>query len=156
MQLSDVSQACDLLNAIIRIGGTTAAETELSEAGFAQRYLTAKNKICCHVALDESGRVYGFQWLGSEPHLEASCADIATFARPDSPVRGTGAALFKATTGFARTQGFDQINAKIRADNVPGLGYYTKMGFVEFSIAAAVPLQDGTPVDRISKRYNLT
>lgn len=156
MQARDVPQACDLLNTIIRIGGTTAAETELSEAVFAQHYLTADNKICCHVALDDAGCVSGFQWLGSEPHLDASCADIATFARMDSPVRGTGAALFLATSAFARAREFEQINAKIRADNVPGLGYYSKMGFVDFSVAQAVPLQDGTPVDRISKRYDLT
>jgi L-amino acid N-acyltransferase YncA len=156
MRATDVAQACELLNAIIRIGGTTAAEAELSETEFTQHYVTADNKICCHVAVDEAGQIAGFQWLGTESHLEAKCADIATFARTVSPVRGTGRALFETTTAFARTLGYDQINAKIRADNVPGLGYYSKMGFIDYSIAQAVPLRDGTPVDRISKRYNLT
>lgn len=155
MQAADVAQACDLLNAIIRIGGTTAAEIELSETVFERHYLTAEKKICCHVALDGPGCVAGFQWLGTEPHLDAKCADIATFARLDSPIRGTGRALFQTTSDFARARGFDQVNAKIRADNVPGLGYYSKMGFVDYSVARAVPLQDGTPVDRISKRFKL-
>ncbi len=155
MQACDIPQACELLNVIIRIGGTTAEEVELSETVFAQYYLTADNKICCHVALDDAGRVAGFQWLGTEPQLDAKCSDIATFARTISPVRGTGRALFRATSTFARARGFDQINATIRADNVPGLGYYSKMGFVDYSVAQSVPLRDGTPVDRISKRYNL-
>jgi hypothetical protein len=29
------------------------------------------------------------------------------------------------------------------------------MGFVDYAVAHAVPLTDGTPVDRISRRYDL-
>jgi hypothetical protein len=30
------------------------------------------------------------------------------------------------------------------------------MGFADHSVRAAVPLKDGTPVDRIGKRFSLT
>ena len=47
------------------------------------------------------------------------------------------------------------LNDIIRADNPSGPGYYTTMGFEDHQVARAMPLQDGTPVDRISKRYQL-
>ena len=81
--------------------------------------------------------------------------DIATFDRIGSPVRGVSTTLFDATKAVAKEAGLTAINATIRADNVPGLGYYSKMGFVDYSVAKVVPLSDGTPVDRISKKYLL-
>ena len=47
------------------------------------------------------------------------------------------------------------INGQIRADNVPGLAYYTKIGFQTYRTIEAVPLRGGRPVDRIYKRYDL-
>ncbi|MFK7752442.1 MAG: N-acetyltransferase family protein [Sedimentitalea sp.] len=151
----DAVEACTLLNEIIRIGGTTAFQTELSVVDFANHYITGDDLICCHVALDEGGQVAGFQWLGAKDTLPEGCGDIATFARQSNPVRGIGSALFAATTAAARTKGLTQINAKIRADNTPGLGYYSKMGFVDHDVARAQPLSDGTLVDRITKRFIL-
>jgi ribosomal protein S18 acetylase RimI-like enzyme len=156
LQLWDVAEACALLNEIILIGGSTAFETPFSEALFRQSYLSGADKICCHVAVDTQARVAGFQWLGTHDKLPDTCADIATFARRSDPVRGVGRALFDATKAFARQAGFAQINATIRADNDQGLRYYTKMGFVDFSVTPAVPLKDGRPVDRISKRCDLS
>ena len=40
-----------------------------------------------------------------------------------------------------------------RADNTPGLGYYGKMGIKEVDRLIAVPLSDGTPVDRVIRRF---
>ncbi|MCF6231722.1 MAG: GNAT family N-acetyltransferase [Rhodobacteraceae bacterium] len=154
MQPGDMVAACAILNQIIRAGGTTALETELDETNFA-RYYAGTDLIANHVALDTQGQVAGFQWLGVNKNLDRSCADIATFTRRTNPLRGAGRALFATTTKFAKNAGFAQINATIRADNVSGLGYYTKIGFVDFSVARAVPLRDETPVDRISKRYTL-
>ncbi|MEX0367993.1 MAG: N-acetyltransferase family protein [Ruegeria sp.] len=155
MMPEDVAAACRILNEIIEIGGTTAFEIPFTEALFAQSYLNGPDKICCHVALDGAGRVAGFQWLGTYDELPSDCADIATFARRNPVVRGVGRALFAVTAETARSMGFASINATIRADNVPGLGYYSRMGFQEHSVAHGVPLRDGTPVDRISKRYDL-
>ena len=41
----------------------------------------------------------------------------------------------------------------IRDSNESGLAYYSKIGFIDYSVNKAVPLNDGTPVDRISKKY---
>ena len=155
MRGADVPGACRILNEIIGIGGTTAFETAFSEDGFAALYLHGDDLVACHVALDADGQVAGFQWVGHNSKLPIGCVDIATFARRDPPLRGTGRALFVATCAFALDAGFAQINATIRADNVPGLGYYAKMGFVDHVVAKAIPLSDGTPVDRISKRFAL-
>jgi L-amino acid N-acyltransferase YncA len=71
------------------------------------------------------------------------------------PRRGTGAALFAATRDEARRQGRRAINAAIRADNTGGLAFYGRMGFEDYQIARGVPLKDGTPVDRVRRRYRL-
>ena len=105
------------------------------EAEFAAMYLHGPDLIACHVALDSEGEVAGFQWIGRHPKLPDDCVDIATFTRRKLPVRGAGRALFAATLEFARTAGYTQINATIRADNVPGLGYYAKMGFADHAVA---------------------
>jgi len=68
-------------------------------------------------------------------------------------MRGVGTALFAATVVRAREVGLTAINATIRADNKGGLAFYTKMGFETYGIARGVPLRDGTPIDRVSKRY---
>ena len=155
IQLSDVPAASAILNRIIAIGGTTAHQVPYDTERFAAAYVSSDDLICCHVALDAAGQVAGFQWLGRNPKLPPGCADIATFARQAPVLPGVGTALFTVTCRVARAQGMKQINATIRADNRPGLGYYAKMGFVDHSVARAVPLSDGTPTDRVSKRFTL-
>lgn len=155
MRAGDVPVACALLNQIIALGGTTAIETPLTEAMFAEAFLNGPNVICCHVVLDGQGVVAGFQGLARYDTLPPECGDIATFTRRTDPVKGAGRALFAATRDVARVVGLHQINATIRADNVPGLGYYAAIGFHDHAVTPAVPLTDGTPVDRLSRRYRL-
>lgn len=156
MMPEDVAEARLILNDIIAAGGTTAFEIPFSDALFAQSYLDGADKICCHVALDDQGDVAGFQWLGRNDALPDDCADVATFTRRNPVLRGAGRALFAETEKTACALGFAAINATIRADNLLGLSYYEKMGFRDYSVAYGVPLRDGTPVNRISKRYDLT
>lgn len=155
MGVADVPAACALLNEIIRIGGTTAFEDEMTEAEFAAHYVTGADLVCCHVALDAAGAVAGFQWLGVGQNLPAACADIASFARVKPKLKGVGRAMFDASVATLRAKGYSQINAKIRADNTTGLGYYSAMGFVDHAVVKSVPLRDGRPMDRIVKRYDL-
>ncbi|MGI9368902.1 MAG: GNAT family N-acetyltransferase [Ruegeria sp.] len=155
MRQEDVPVACNILNQIIAIGGTTAIETPLSDLSFAQSFLDVPGTFCCHVALDQVGEVAGFQWLGSNTALPDGCGDIATFTRRDPILKGAGRALFAETAKAAKKLGMHSINATIRADNHLGLSYYTKMGFKDHSVERGLPLQDGTPVDRISKRIAL-
>ena len=150
---ADGAQMCALLNEIIEIGGTTAAEDVLSLAAFHAHYFEGEGIVSQFVA-EQDGVILGFQKLN---RLNGSdeIADIATFARASNKVKGVGRALFEKTRTTALAAGFSQINARIRADNVPGMGYYAAMGFEPFDVVKAVPLKDGTPVDRMIKRYDL-
>ncbi|GAB5436581.1 GNAT family N-acetyltransferase [Falsiruegeria mediterranea] len=155
MMPEDVAASCRILNDIIEAGGTTAHEIPFSEALFRESFLTGVDLVCCHVAFDAGREIAGFQWLGISEDLPPDCADIATFARQDRAIRGVGRALFAETARVALNLGFAEINATIRADNVSGLAYYAKMGFLDHSVSHSRPLKDGTPVDRISKRFIL-
>jgi len=73
----------------------------------------------------------------------------------NSKIRGVGSALFPVTRVAAEELGLKFINATIRADNVSGLAYYAKMGFETYDRLVQIPLLDGTPVDRIKKRFRI-
>ncbi|WEX88483.1 GNAT family N-acetyltransferase [Sinorhizobium garamanticum] len=151
----DVPTLRAFLNEIIRIGGTTAHETPFTDESFAAHFLNGPGFVSCYVAEDADGRPGAFQGLERWDGLPDGWVDIGTFARPYAKVRGAGTALFAATKAHARAAGFKAINATIRADNSGGLAYYAKMGFVDYKVEKAVPLKDGRPMDRISKRYLL-
>ena len=150
----DSKQLCEILNEIIEIGGTTGFENGLSESDFESDFLHGTDCICCFLA-ESDELVLGFQSLSLHPNLPDDWADIATFARVTPKVHGVGTTLFEATLNFARLQNIHSINATIRADNKSGLSYYSKMGFRDYSIARGILLQDGTPVDRISKQFTV-
>lgn len=150
----DMAQMTVLLNEIIAIGGTTAFEKPVAAQNLEDWYLNA-DAYCCHVAVDSEGDIAGFQALETSDAYGAGIGEISTFARQTPKTPGTGTALFNATVAGARAASLTAINAKIRADNVPGLAYYAKMGFQDHGVIPGVPLQDGTPVDRVLKRYQL-
>ena len=150
----DAAELADLLNAIIARGGTTAFETPFTPGDLDQRYLTGQTVHCCFVA-EQDGQLLGFQTLGTQNFLPPEIGDIATFTRIGITQSGVGTALFAATTARACALGLSAINATIRADNVGGLAFYSRMGFVDHEVVPAVPLKDGTPVDRIRKRFAL-
>jgi len=153
---SDAAELAELLNAIIARGGTTALQTPYTPAHLDEVYLTGPDVLCCFVAVDEAtGRIEGFQTLGRADHLDADWGDIGTFSRVGATQRGIGSALFTATRARAIDLGLAGINATIRADNQGGLAFYEKLGFVDHGLDRAVPLKDGTPVDRINKHYVL-
>lgn len=150
----DAAALADLLNDIIARGGTTAFETPFTPERLREAYLIGPSVHCCFVA-EQHGEVIGFQTLGTQDALPPDIADIATFTRTGATQSGVGSALFAATTARARELGLSAINATIRGDNSGGLTFYCRLGFVDHAMVPAVPLQDGTPVDRISKRYRL-
>lgn len=80
---------------------------------------------------------------------------IGTFARLGRTQRGTGSRLFAATLRLAAARGLAAINATIRADNAGGPAFYGRLGFTDHARRRAVPLRDGTRIDRISKRFAL-
>jgi L-amino acid N-acyltransferase YncA len=149
---ADAGELSDLLNELIRAGGTTALETPLSPAEFTDWFIAGEFPLVCHVAEADS-LLLGFQSLSLYGDPPKGTADIATFARMHPKVKGVGTALFTATRKAAEELGFELINATIRADNVSGLAYYEKMGFETYDRIPQVPLQDGTLVDRVKKRF---
>ena len=148
---ADLPDLTAILNAIIAAGGTTGYETPFTPDSFAEKFLTGPALLSSFCVLDGATPA-GFQVLMRDPRLPPDWASIASFTRRDPPLKGAGRALFAATLARARALGLVAIDATIRADNVPGLSFYTKMGFVEYDRARAVPLRDGTPVDRIHHR----
>ena len=153
----DSPTLAELLNTIIARGGTTALERPFTPERLAQRYLTGPDVLCCFVAVDPStGEPLGFQTLVRENHLPEGWGDIGTFTRVGGTQRGVGTALFARTRERAREIGLAGLNAEIRADNAGGLAFYGRMGFEDYDVKSAVPLADGTPVDRVFKRYALS
>jgi GNAT superfamily N-acetyltransferase len=150
----DAAAMADLLNAIIRIGGTTAHERELGVDRIMQHYITGPAVICCHVAVRDR-RLIGFQSLDRNDKLPDGWGDIGTFVAPDTQRSGAGLHLFEATCVAARAAGVATINATIRADNAPGLGYYTRRGFQDYAADPDYRLSDGMRVGRMSKRFDL-
>lgn len=151
---SDATELAGLLNEIIRAGGTTALETELTADAFDDWFISGQYALACHVA-EASGKLFGFQSLSLFGDPPPGWADIATFARVTPRMKGVGTALFPATRKVAEGIGLKAINATIRADNVSGLAYYEKMGFETYHRVERLPLSDGTPVDRVKKHYLL-
>ncbi len=153
---ADAPELAELLNAIIARGGTTALEQPFTPERLDATYLTGPKVISCMVAVDDvSGRLEGFQTLVREAHLPEGWGDIGTFTRVDGIQRGVGSALFAATRDRARELGMEAINAEIRADNTGGLAFYGKQGFEDYRVEHGRPLRDGTPMDRMFKRYML-
>ena len=150
----DAPGLCDLLNAIVRAGGTTARLTEMTVPEFEDWYINGPHVPCCQVAVAGEVRL-GFQGLSVDNRLPSGWVDIGTFTQQGSAVRGVGTALFATTRDRAATLGFTVINATIRADNMPGLAYYAKMGFRDYKVDRCVPLADGRMMDRISRRFDL-
>lgn len=151
----DAPHLTALLNEIIEIGGTTAIETPLTTADFQDYFMRGAAFLSCVVALSPTAERLGFQALGRQEGLPDDWADIATFARAAPKTPGVGRALFAETKTRAAAQRIAAIHAMIRADNVGGLAFYEKMGFRDHAVRPAVPLRNGTPVDRISKVFRL-
>jgi len=152
----DAAEMAVLLNEIIRIGGTTAFQKEWTTEAMKRFIHKLQTTGCIHVARDrETGVLLGYQSLEAYPDLPKTLGIIATFAKVGNTARGIGTALFAATRQAAPALGFTEMDATIRADNTGGLAYYSKMGFVDHLVAKAVQLDDGTLVDRVSKRLKL-
>jgi L-amino acid N-acyltransferase YncA len=151
---ADAPDMIALLQVIVDAGGTTAFEGTVPPDFIASVLDGSLPRSVAHVA-EVEGEIIGFQYIkpmGDDPSL----ATIATFAKEGQTGRGIGSALFAETRDAAIGFGYGQIDATIRADNTGGLAYYSRMGFQDFEVFPNVPLSDGTPVDRVSKRLDLT
>lgn len=153
----DARPMAELLNEVIKQGGTTAMTSPLT--GDDLRGWMGTPKAIWHVAEfgaeDESGALLGFQWVEPHPQHGESVAQIASFARVGRTGLGTGSALFEATRAACALAGYLWINAEIRADNEGGLIYYQSRGFETYGHIRGYRLADGSTVDKVLKRYDL-
>ena len=147
---SDAPAMADVLNRIIAIGGTTAHQVPKSDETVCRDYIDGPDCLTSVVA-EEDGRVIGWQAIG----WYQGDAHVGTFVAPGIQAKGVGAALFARTLTAARTAGIDTIHASIRADNVPGLAYYARIGFVDYARDPDFALNDGTVVGRVARRFDL-
>lgn len=145
---ADLPALVALFNAIVRAGGTTAHEEEWDLPIFKGYYFD--DPVIVHTVLADDTPI-GFQAVFER----GEGLSIGSFTDQANPVKGAGAVMFAATKAAAIKAGYPWIDAKIRADNVPGLAYYSKMGFEDFKVVKDVPLADGTPMDRVTKRLLL-
>lgn len=147
-----------VVNPIIEAGGTTAHQTPFDAGRLLRHYIAPPRLISCNVA-ERNGTPVGFQtlvWPDDEGDpFPDGWAIIASFVSPEASGRGTGRKLFEATKATAEDAGVRVIDATIRSDNIAGLAYYDAMGFQDYDVLHAVPLRDGTRVDRIRKRFDL-
>lgn len=156
---SDDAQALtEVVNSIISAGGTTAHQTPFDASRLLRHYIAPPQLISCHVA-ERDGIPVGFQTLvwpddEGDPFPE-NWAIIASFVSAEASGSGIGRKLFDATKTAAAASGVRVIDATIRSDNPSGLSYYEAMGFRDYDVLHAVPLRDGTKVDRIRKRFDL-
>ncbi len=147
---ADAGPMAELLNAIIAIGGTTAHQEPKTPDQVRQGYIDGPD-VRTSVLAEEGTQVIGWQsidfWQGG--------FHIGSFVRPGIQARGVGAQMFALTLERARAQGITEIIASIRADNVPGLAFYAKMGFEDFAQDPDFALKDGRVVGRIHRKLSL-
>jgi len=151
----DTRSMAQLLNEIIKIGGTTALVRPVTGQDMAEWMNFVPDRAAWHVALDGEERVVGFQWIEPSQQLPPEAAEIATFVQVGQTGLGIGSALFTATANAAKELGYVWIRANIRADNEGGLTYYQSRGFRDYAVIEDYIMADGTSVDKRLKRYDI-
>jgi L-amino acid N-acyltransferase YncA len=147
---ADAPAMTAVLNAIIAIGGTTAHEEQKTEATVLHDYITSPDVLAASIA-EDAGRIIGWQsvgWYHGNP-------EIGTFVQPGTQARGVGSQLFALTRATLLAKGIGYIIATIRADNVPGLAYYARIGFRDIAHDPDYALSTGQKVGRVTRRMDL-
>ena len=147
---ADAEAMATVLNAVIARGGTTAHEAPKTADQVRQDYVTGPDVLSSVVA-EADGHIVGWQSAG----LWQGEAHIGSFVQPGLQAQGTGAQMFALTCHLLRAKGIATIIASIRADNLPGLAYYARIGFVDFAHDPDFALSDGTIVGRVHRRFDL-
>ncbi len=151
----DARDMADLLNAIIRKGGSTALVEEIDAATIKGWFRMAPDQSVWHLAEDENGTILGFQSIEPHKDLPPEACDVATFVKLGQTGLGIGSKLFEASRAAAGALGYAWINATIRADNSGGLAYYQSRGFETYAHHPNERLSNGMRVDKVSKRFDL-
>ena len=118
----DARAMAELLNAIIRKGGSTAYTEEITGDTIKGWFRQAPHQSMWHIAETEDGEILGFQSIEPHAKLPPEACDVATFIKIGQTGLGIGSLLFAASRKAAETLGYSWINATIRADNDGGAG----------------------------------
>lgn len=146
----DAEAMTTILNRIVAIGGTTAHEVPKTKQQVSADYIDGPDVLSSVVA-EGGGEVVGWQSVGRwrrDPH-------IGSFVDPGVQAKGAGVAMFDLTCQRLRGQGMGYIISSIRADNMPGLAYYARLGFVDVKHDPDFALADGRIVGRVHRRFDL-
>lgn len=143
--LADARQLAELLNTIIKAGGTTALTTPLTRAEMEGWIGSNPAQNAFLIAENNAGEALGFQAIGPRIGLPPEACDIATFTRKGKAQLGIGSALFVQTQIAAKALGYSWINAAILTQNEGGQIYYQSRGFEPYKSTA----------EHIFMRYNL-
>ena len=146
----DATEMADLLNQIIAIGGTTAYQHPMTPQEIALHNIIGTDVLSSIVAVQD-GRINGWQSV----EQWQSEAYIGTFVRVGIQAKGIGTALFAQTCEMLRQAGVPSVSALIRADNVSGLQYYARLGFVDFAFDPDFALETGHIVGRVHRKYHV-
>ena len=160
-QPSDAKAMCDLLNPIIEEGSTTAHRNLFDSERMIRTHIEAPLLIRTTLA-SEGAELLGFQLLEwADPEYEGpeaipeTWAVIASFVQSGRQGLGIGRLLWRETLLAAKSAGVEVIDASIRSDNVPGLAYYSGLGFRDYSTIKAMKMSDGSLIDKTRKRYDI-
>ena len=144
----------ELLNQIIEIGGTTAHESPVTPQIIGDWMRSSQCRNPWFVA-ESQAQMMGFQWTEPRAKLPPEATDIATFVKVGATGNGVGAQLFAATKLAVNNLGFFWINAAVRSDNAAGLGFYRKMGFVDWKSDPSVALASGQVTGKTYLRFDV-
>ena len=150
----DVPALTELLNEIIRAGGTTALETPLTETELSEWFVTGEPVVSSVIA-ERDGVALGFQMASTFDPLPHGWASIGTYVRIGVTGAGIGSALFRLTCANARAAGLTALKATIRCDNTGGLAYYARIGFRAYDSNPDFTLSDGRVVGQTHRRFDL-
>ena len=107
-----------------------------------RHYVEHPDRIECSVAVDETGKVWGFQSLkraaqGNIYGVPPGWGIIGTHVSPQAARRGVGSALFAASRSAAERAGLAMIDATIGNANSVAQAYYDTLGFETYRKTAA-------------------
>lgn len=128
---SDAEPMSDVLEELIAAGKRSKAG---DPAFVLSHYIWHPHRLNCSVALEEDGKILGFQSL-KRAHEEnpygtpVGWGIIGTHVRHTAARLGVGSQLFAVTLASARRSGLPAIEAYIGEQNAAALAYYEALGF---------------------------
>jgi GNAT superfamily N-acetyltransferase len=128
---ADADAMSDVLEELIAAGKRArAGDTDFVRS----HYLEHPHRLHCFVAVDDGGKILGFQSLkraqeGNPYGTPIGWGIIGTHVRPSAARTGVGSRLFEATAAAAREAGLPMIEAYIGEENSAALAYYEALRF---------------------------